>query len=191
MTSADQLKQDLDFVASAVRRQDRCAGVPAIYFLWAAIILVGFALPDFAAQAAGPFWLVAGIGGGLLSWWLGARHARRSGINDADLGKRMGQHWLLGGVAFVLSALPAVTGKVEIGVGVANFLLVAGLLYAMAGIHLIRPLLWSGLLMLAAYVVLVLFWPPYAWTFTGVVIALSLAWAGLGAQRACAADLPQ
>jgi hypothetical protein len=191
MTSAEQLKQDLDFVATAVRRHDLPVGVPAIYFLWAAIVLVGFALPDLAPHLAGPFWVIAGIGGGLLSWWLGARHARRSGINDTALGKRMGQHWLLGGVAFVLAALPVVTGRVDIGVGVSYFLLLTGLLYALAGIHLIRPLLWSGLLMLAAYAVLVLFSPPYAWTFTGVTIALSLAWAGVHALRACAADTLQ
>ena len=35
--------------------------------------------------------------------------------------------------------------------------------------------------------VLVLFAPPYAWTITGVVIAVALAWSGLAAQRARAA----
>ena len=35
MSSADQIQQDLDYVASAVRRQDRATGVPSIYFLWA------------------------------------------------------------------------------------------------------------------------------------------------------------
>ena len=184
MSPADQIQHDLDYIATAVRRHDRPAGVPAIYFLWAAIVLVGFALPDFAPRTAGAYWFVAGTGGGLLSWWLGARHARRSGINDTELGKRMGQHWLLGGVAFLLIALPVATGKVAIDAGVANFLFVSGLLYALAGIHLLRPLLWSGLLMLAAYAALVLFEPPYAWTITGVVIALSLAWAGVSAQRA-------
>ena len=187
MTSADQIKQDLDYVASAVRRQDPCTGVPAIYFLWAGVVLVGFALPDFAPQYAGAFWFVAGIGGGLLSWWLGERDARRTGVNDVALGRRYGLHWTIAGVGFFLSALPMFAGRAEMGLVVSNFLLVAGLVYALAGVHLERPLLWSGLLMLAAYAVLVLFAPPYTWSITGVVIAVALTWSGLAAQRTRAA----
>ena len=181
--TADQIQQDLDYVASAVRRQDRCTGVPAIYFLWAGIVLVGFALPDFRPQLAGAFWLVAGIGGGLLSWWLGERDARRRGVNDVALGRRYGMHWTIGGVGFFLSALPMITGTDDPGQVVSSFLLVAGLVYALAGVHLERPLLWSGLLMLASYLVLVLFAPPYAWTITGLVIAVALTWSGLAARR--------
>ena len=51
-------------------------------------------------------------------------------------------------------------------------------------------MLWSGLLMLAAYAVLTVFALPYTWTISGVVIALSLAWAGLSAQRARNAGTP-
>jgi hypothetical protein len=183
MTNADRLQQDLDYVATAVRRRDQPQGLPAIYFLWAAIILVGFALPDFAPRQAGVFWFVAGIGGGLFSWWYGARDARRRGVNDSVLGRRYGYHWLVAGLAFVLAALPAALGRVELEIGVANFLLVAGIVYALAGVHLERPLLFSGLLMLAAYAVLVIAAPPYAWTITGVAIALSLAWAGFSVPR--------
>ena len=179
MTTADRLQEDLAYVATAVRHRDRRTGLPAIYFLWAGIVLAGFALPDFAPKAAGAFWFVAGIGGGLLSWWLGQRAARKAGVNDSDLGKRYGLHWLIAGVAFVMCALPAIFGRVEMDIGVSNFLLVAGIVYALAGVHLERPLLWSGLLMLAAYAVLVVLSPPYAWTITGVVIAISLAWAGI------------
>ena len=57
---------------------------------WAAIIGVGFALTDFAPRGLGAFWLVCGIGGGLLSWWLGERDARRSGVIDQELGRRHG-----------------------------------------------------------------------------------------------------
>lgn len=187
MTSADQIRDDLDYVASAVRRQEQFAGIPAIYFLWAAIVPVGFALPEFVPEAAGAFWFVAGIGGGLLSWWMAERHARRHGINDRATGMRHGLHWLIVGAAFLLSALPLMTGR-GTDLTVANFLLVAGLAYALAGVHLQRPMLWSGLLMLAAYGVLVLFSPPYAWTITGVVIGISLALAGLSARRALGTD---
>lgn len=182
MADVDRIKQDLDYVAAAVRRRDRPQGLPAIYFLWAAIVLVGFSLPDFWPRYAGSFWLVAGIGGGLVSWWYGARDARRSGVNDTALGRRYGYHWLLAGVAFILSALPMALGQVEPGIGASNFLLVAGIVYAFAGVHLERPLLFSGLLMLAAYAVLVVASPPFAWTLTGIAIAISLAWAGVAAR---------
>ena len=59
--SPDRLQQDLDYVAAAVRRHDASLGVPAIYFLWAVLVPVGFALPDLAPGIAGPYWLVAGI----------------------------------------------------------------------------------------------------------------------------------
>lgn len=183
MTSTDHLRQNLDYVASAVRQHDRPIGVPAIYFLWAAIVPVGFALSDFLPQVAGAFWFVFGIGGGLLSWWLGERQSRKFGINDKALGLRYGYHWTIGGVGFLLSALPMIAGQVEPATGTASFLLVGGVIYALAGVHLERPLLWSGLLMLAAYVVLVLFSPPYVWTITGLVIGLSLLWAGIAALR--------
>lgn len=185
MASTDQIQQDLDYIAGAVRRHDRAAGVPAIYFLWAAIILVGFALPDFAPRRANMYWLVCGIGGGLLSWWLGARAARRSGIRDRDLDLRYGLHWGIGGIAFLLTALPMLVGRVSPQQGGAGFLFTTGLLYALAGVHLERSLLWAGLLMLAGYALLTAFSLPYTWTITGVAIALSLAWGGFTARRAC------
>ena len=183
MTTAEQLKQDLDYVATAVRRNDRASGVPAIFFLWAALVAVGFALPDFAPSLAAPYWLVAGVGGGLLSVWLGARESRRSGISNTELGRRHGHHWLVVGVGFVACWLPILGGGASVASAVGNFLLVAGLGYALAGVHLERPLLWSGLIMLAAYAVLSVFSPPYTWTITGVAIGVSLAWAGYSALR--------
>lgn len=187
MTENDQLKQDLDYIATAVRRRDRPAGVPAIFFLWAALIAVGFALVDFAhhlPQVFGAYWLVAGFGGGALSWWLGARDARRSGINDRELGRRYGLHWGIGGLAYLLTLLPLLLERVPPRQGGAGFLFTTGLLYALAGVHLERSLLWAGLLMLAAYALLTAFALPYTWTIAGVVIAVALAWAGLAARRA-------
>lgn len=183
MPTPEQIKQDLDYIANAVRREDAPPGVPAIYFLWALIVPLGFALPDFAPQWAGAFWFVGGIGGGLLSWWLGDRHSRRHGINDRALGRRYGLHWCVAGLGFVLCILPAVAGRVPVEAAVANYLLVGGLVYALAGVHLERPLLWSGLAMLAAYVVLIVFAPPYVWTFSGLAISASLAWAGISCLR--------
>ena len=184
MTHDEQIRHDLDYVATAVRRQDRPVGTPAIYFLWAILVPIGFALPDFLPHLAGAYWLVAGIGGGLASMWLGGRDARLNGISDRELGRRYGLHWLFTGLAFMLSALPLATGKVAPAAAVPTFMLIAGLAYTLAGVHLIRPLLWSGLMMLAAYAALQLLPLPYIWTISGIAIALSLVWAGIVARQA-------
>lgn len=184
MSPSDSIKQDLQYVANAVRHRDRSPGVPAIYFLWATIVLVGFSLPDFAPQYAGIFWLVAGFGGGLLSWYLGHRDAIRNGVIDTELGRRHGLHWLVGGIAFLGVALPVVVGQADMAATANSFMLVAALLYTLAGIHLERPLLWSGGVMFVAYAVLVVYDPPHAWTFAGFATAISLAWAGISTQRA-------
>ena len=71
--SPDRLQQDLDYVVAAVRRHDTSLGVPAIYFLWAVLVPVGFALPYT--------WTITGLAIGVSLAWAGmsavraARHA--------------------------------------------------------------------------------------------------------------------
>lgn len=179
MTAIDQVKEDLDYVASAVRREARDDGIPVIYYMWAVLVGIGFALPDFAPRWAGLYWIVAGPGGGLLSWWIGARQGAKEGVHDAALGRRYAYHWILAGIAFFLVLVPVISGKVDIAAAATNTLLVGGLAYALAGVHLEKPLLWSGLVMFAGYVALSLLHLPYLWTTTGLVVAASLVLAGL------------
>lgn len=183
MTTVDRVKEDLSYVASVVRQQDRDDGLPVIYFLWAVLVPIGFALPDFAPRWAGWYWLIVGPIGGLLSWWIGTRHSERTGINDIELGRRWGYHWLVAGAAFILIMLPIFTGKTAAPSAAANILLVVGLAYALAGVHLERPLLWSGLLMFGGYLALSVLDLPYVWTTTGVVVAAALILAGVTRQH--------
>lgn len=178
MTDVNKLQSDLDYISSAVRADATAGGIPALYFLWALLIAVGFSLPDFAPRLAGIYWLVAGIGGGLFSWYLGARESRRQGIKDCRLGLRYGLHWSLAGAAFLLCFLPLMLGRVSPEMGGANFLLITGIAYGLAGVHLERPLLWCGIVMLLAYGVMVVLLPPYSWTITGITVGLALCWAG-------------
>src|SRR3546814_201742 len=187
MTTEDRIRQDLDYVTSTVRRERVGRGVPAVYFLWASIVPPGFALIDFFPQSAGLYWCVFGIGGGALSWWLGMRDGRRHGFNDSALGRRYALHWAIAAAGFMLAMLPAAVGLVDVDGALPGFLLVGGLVYALAGVHLERPLLWVGVLMLAAYVVLVLLAPPHLWTVAGVMIALALVWTGIASLRQPAA----
>lgn len=187
MTSKSSIQEDLQYVAGAVRRRNRQAGVPAIFFMWAAIILVGWSLPDFAPQYAGWFWVIVGPVGGLVSWWLGARDARQSGDLDREHGKRHGLHWLLSGIAFFAVFLPFMTaagaeGYTNIIVG-RQFLLMVALVYALAAVHLERGLAWPAAIMATGYIALTVWSPPYLWSTMGAVVAVSLILAGLQARR--------
>ena len=184
MTDVNKLQSDLDYISNTLREDATAGGIPALYFIWGGLIAVGFSLPDLAPRVTGIYWLVAGIGGGLSSWWLGERESRRQGVKNARVAKRYGLHWGLMGVAFLLCFLPLLLGRVSPEMGGANFLLVTGIGYGLAGVHLERPLLWCGLLMLAAYGILVVLMPPYTWTITGITVGLSLLWAGLSRRAA-------
>lgn len=183
MSQLESARDNLDYVASAMRRVDQSPGDAPIYFLWAILVPIGFALPDFAPGVTGLYWMIAGIGGGLLSWWLGKRAAQRAGMIDRDLARRYAWHWSIGGLGFILAALPMMLGVIDPANGSSLFLLVGGIVYLLAGIHLDRGILPSGALMLAAYVVLLVAHPPYVWTVTGLVIAAALAWAGFNVLR--------
>ncbi|MEW5249479.1 hypothetical protein [Microbulbifer discodermiae] len=180
MTDVDRIKDNLDYVTCAVRNGEVRGGIPALYFLWGPVIFIGFTLVDLAPRFTSIYFLVAGTAGGLFSWWLGTRNERRRGINNTALGRRYGLHWLITGVAFLLAFASMMSGS---GWGGPElFLLVAGLSYSLAGVHLDRPLLYSGFLMLACYGVMVLLSPPYAWTLTGVLVGFALVGSGI-AQR--------
>lgn len=187
MTKTEQLQQDLDYIAGAVRRRDQAVGIPALYLFWAAAVLVGFASADFAPRITGLYWFVVGIGGGLFSWWMGERDDRRRGIRDQALGRRYGLHWLLAGVAYFLTGLPMFVHGPSPDAASA-FLLTTGIVYGLAGVHLDRPLLWCGLLAFAGYIALVALSLAYAWTITGVLIAACLVLAAVFAARVRAAE---
>ena len=179
MTTQDQLKDDLDFIASTVRRNDRSGGLPALYAFWAVAIAVGFALVDFAPRVVGWYWLVAGIGGGIGSMGYATHEMRRRGIGKSPQGRRWGLHFMIGGLGWFLAALPMLTGAITPKAGASGFLLVTGLVYALAGVHLDRPMLWSGLLALAGFAIMQLVPVPYVWTTTGILMALCLGTAAI------------
>lgn len=181
-------RDDLAYVASAVRRRDVRNGVPSIFFLWSALFLVGWALPDFAPRATLPFWLVAGVGGGLLSWWLGARDELQRGEVDIELGKRYGYHWLICGAAFFGVFMPFLLGGNTLSPYAAEllgrqFLLICALAYGLAALHLERGLGLAAVIMGTGYVVLNIWSPTYLWTTMGVLIAAALFVSGLQARR--------
>jgi len=184
MPAIEQVREDLDYVANAVRREEADRGPPAVYVLWAVIVAIGFALPDFAPRHAGWYWLIVGPAGGIASWLLGRRQGIIDGVHDAALARRYAYDWLVAGAAFILVFVPAMAGAIQPTAAAVNVLLVGGVAYALAGVHLERPLLWSGLLMFGGYVALSLLALPYVWTATGIIVAASLAIAAVVRPRA-------
>ena len=182
MTKLDELKDDLSYVRGAVQRADHKRGPAAIYLLWAAITVVGFSLVDFFPEAVAIYWAAAGPLGGLVSFWLGWRDARRRGHGDVNVGVRHALHWIGMLVAIGMTVLLALTGRLEWDAVSPAILIIVALGWYLAGVHLDRPLLWLGLLMGLGYVV-ILFVQVYTWTLLGVLIAVGLIVAALVARR--------
>jgi hypothetical protein len=172
MPSAEQAREDLQFVRRAVDRS--AGGLPlSIGLLWAVVSLVGFSLIDLAPAKAAVFWLVAPPVGFLLSLWLGWRSARAAGEQDQREGWRWAAHW--GGllVAIGLASLLVATEQATWSGFGAMVLLLLAVAYFTAGVHLHRGLLpVAGLL--AAGFPAVLYLERWAWTALGLAMAAAL-----------------
>lgn len=173
MSQIKHLESDLGYVRDALRKSGHHASPPAIYFLWAVIIAVGFPLADFAQQYVGVFWTVAGPVGGVVSWILGWRHSVKHGQVSRALGVRYGLHWLGTMVAIFLVVPLGVTGSIAWSAAHRLILLIIALGYFLAGVHLERPLLWIGVLMVLGYLLLFTV-SAYGWTIVGALVAVAL-----------------
>lgn len=182
MDPIESLEGDLRFVRAAVASAGRSTTPAAIYYLWAAIGLVGCVLVDARPAWIPWYWGAAGPTGFVVSTYLGWRHARRAGQVATSDGWRYSLHWggMLGAIALAL-LLPA-GGIMPWAALNATILLILALGYFTAGVHLDRALLGVGVLMAAGVVVITIV-SAYAWTVVGVVLAAALAIAGLRAGR--------
>jgi hypothetical protein len=178
MDQLEHLEGDLRFVRGALDASTRRASPSTLYFLWAAIVLIGFALVDFQSNWVPRYWAVAGPAGFFASAYMGWRHARRLGQASASDGRRHVLHWGAVLFAVALAVLRRVRGGMPSEQLHAVILLVLALGYVTAGLHLDRPLLWVGLLMAAGFVLVTLV-SSYAWTVVGIALAVGLTVAGI------------
>jgi len=170
---ARRAEEDLGYVRDLVSRSQREDTPRAIWYLWAAIGGIGFALIDFRPQSVGLFWLVAAPLGFLASMWLGWRHGRALGQESRREGYAHMLHWGGMGGAILLVVFFAARGHLT-GEEIAQaILLVVALGYFLAGVHLARPLLWVGLVLAVAFLA-VEYVGGYVWTTVGAVMALAL-----------------
>lgn len=171
-----QVQSDVNFVREVIARSEHSHGSPAsIYLLWAALILVGFPLVDFAPRYSGAFWMIAGPIGGLISFFLGRRASLKAGLIRKSEGVRYALHWmgLMGAILLLVLYFAFGRGTLSHDTFGQILLLLLAFAYFMAGVHLDRPMLWAGLLMAAGYVTLI-FVSAYTWTITGVVVAMAM-----------------
>lgn len=186
MSAAENAKSDLQFVRAAVQRAEPPTP-PALYFLWAAIMLAGGVLADFRPLWVGRYWLVAAPLGFVVSAVLGHRWQQHLGQVSLEAGRKEFLHWaaMLGAAALAVLLVVADTLTPH-GLGSVMLLLVA-LTYVQAGVHLHRSLVWIGLVIGAAYV-LTLFAKPYEWTLASVLVAIALVGQAFFGRRADASS---
>jgi hypothetical protein len=185
MTDLNRIGDDLRFVRASV--DGAAPGTPpAVYFLWSILVLYGFVLLDLWPERVPLYWTIAAPAGGLVSAYLGWRHQRSGGHLDASRGIRYALHWGALLAAIVLGSVMVRQRLVSVDAFGPIALLLVAQAYFYAGLHLDKPMRWVGLLMAAAYL-LVLSMASYAWTLTGVLIAAALVASGLLESRGRAA----
>jgi hypothetical protein len=178
-----QAEQDLAYVQDIVREAEGNVSAPrGIFFIWALIYFVGFSLYDYEPQLAGPFWIIAGPAGGIVSFWLGRRRALKSGAASRRAGTRHLLHWLGMLVAIFLTVPLLSTGDISGDtLGKVILLLAAFGIYA-AGIYLVKPYLWIGIALAVCYLGLLTV-STLPWTAVGVISGGAMLVAGLFSKR--------
>ena len=168
-----RMEADLGFVRQVVRRAESPLAASGIYLLWAAIVLLGFVLIDFAREYVWVYWLTLTPLATVVSLLMGRRYARKAGHLNRKTGARYALHWAGTAATMLLAALmvPAgvLTGK---GMG-AIALLLGAFTYYMAAVHLDRKLMGVALVTVLGYLA-VLFIPGLTWTIVGALIAIGL-----------------
>lgn len=182
MTKTSEIQKDLNFISEVVNASEKDRGVPAIYFLWALIVPIGYGLIDFYPQLSGQFWMIAGPVGGVLSGLLGWRYSKKTGQVENKEFQKNAIHW-----GAMLAAIFMAVNLVNLGLitkeGLsAVCLLIVSLSYILAGNYMDRTFLWLGAVLMLGYFPLVNN-IGYTWTILGAVISLGLVISGVKSVR--------
>lgn len=175
MSEVQQINQDLQYVRSVLSRRERAdLGPPAIMYLWAVYVIVGYTMIDFWRPYSGPFLAIGGFVGGLLSWQIGKYYSRRRGESNYTLGVRGLLH-MGGGMMLAVAFTIAMSELYEPLRPYSGQLIVAfvGMLYFLWGVHYHRYFCVLGIIVMAGGV-LVERVPHFGWTALGLVISLGL-----------------
>jgi hypothetical protein len=178
MTEPYQMADDLRFIRKVVERGGGSKTPKVIPYYWAAYVVAGYTLIDFAPHWANWVFAIGGIGGTLGSVLLCILLAKPGGYADPERQRRMTLHWF-GGMLLVLAAmlgLAKVMPRLR-GTNIAELAVVfVGVMYYLSGVHgsaTTRYFMWAGPLIMAGAVG-VGFLPEYRWTAIGVLIAVCI-----------------
>jgi hypothetical protein len=176
MSDVKQIRDDLQFVRHVVDRRERSGRGPvAVYWYWAAYVLIGYTMIDVATRWAGWFFMVGGLGGGVVSGMIGRRYAERTGERDRLEIWQKTMHFGLGIILAFLAtfALAWVIPELRGPKGSQVMVVMIGIIYFLSGVHFDRNFLWLGPVVMAGGVLVGLV-PHYGWTMLGAVIAVGL-----------------
>ncbi|MYE12495.1 MAG: hypothetical protein F4X99_12730 [Gammaproteobacteria bacterium] len=188
MTETASIGDDIAYVRAAAERSQP-PHVPAIYLIWAAVAVSGFALVDLVGPGSsllGIYWTIAGPVGCALTWWLAARAGSHVGQADRRTGKRWAGHFLGFFAVGVLGMGLVASGQLDWSGVSSLWILILALTYFLAGLHLERRLMPVGIVLAVGYV-FTLYLPEYGFTTAGVMVGMAFvaqAWLGSRAKRA-------
>ncbi|MCD4709161.1 MAG: hypothetical protein K8S62_15670 [Candidatus Sabulitectum sp.] len=168
-----KIESDIGYVKDLVIKSDNSTSPASIYILWAAILMVGFSLIDFAPRWVGLFWMIAGPAGGMLSGFLGYKTGANKGQMDREIGIKHALHWSGMLVIIALAILLSARGIIH-GVLISQvILLIVALGWWTAGVHFDRIFLWLGGIMVLGFLG-TLFMDRYVWTTMGILLGTVL-----------------
>ncbi len=173
MNETTRWSEDLHYVRDLVDQADRPHLPRAVVSIWAAIVLIGFPLPDYAGQGTVlRYWLIAGPIGFALCALLSARAMRRAGEHDVRAARRQFAHWgvlfLTGGLAILLPQ----TGNMDWHAIAPLMLLLLSFAYLLASVHIGPSFVGPGVIFALGYCLLI-YQVAFAWTIIGVLAALA------------------
>lgn len=167
------MKSDVQYVRRVLQSSEQDQGVTAINYLWAAIVLVGFSLYDFApGHVAVLYWYVVWPLGMVISAFLRRRASERRGQVRLVDGLRYNLFWGGTMVALVAASSLGATGVISPPAAGRVTLLILALTHFLGGALGDWRMLWIGILMMAGFVAL-FFVHSYVWTTIGVLYAAS------------------
>ena len=141
---------------------------PSIYYLWATIVAAGALVQHYLPMWLTHYWITASAAGFLLSLALGQRAASALGqINLAKQSRDSAHFGVL--LIFIITAL--------ITSSASAILLIVGLGYALAGLHLARPLFLVAITIVVLHVLTHL-GVIQSDLITGLILSASLAYTG-------------
>jgi hypothetical protein len=185
MTQSDQIRDDIHFVRQVVaRRDDLPRSFTPGYYIWAVYVLVGYCLLDVNIRWANWFFLLAWFPAGAATGIARRYWSRKYGEQNEALGRKAKIHFMYGGLLSVAAVIglaccvPSFRGPVAGQVVVILF----GMVYFLAGVHLDRSFLWLGPVLIVGGVVVGLV-PHYGWSALGAVIAAGLCAAAIIGSR--------